>query len=315
MKKLFSISLIFFALISSAQTIKQKQVDGLGDSLRKKVDTSSLVKVDTTGSLNGDIAYLDKPINTVKFRRALSFNELRFKVGDAGFPVNGDVTYTNDFLINKHVRIWRSGELQDVDNTVYGIEFDETTGEITFYPALSSNEPIYLGISDKYYWSTPAVSTTLTFSSPLTETSGVWQGTGAGFNSDVSFANQVLHNGDDGIAYAQFQTNSPEHFFGFCESPYFATYASIGAGFFITTGGVVYKVDGGGFSFQGYTLTANEYYGVRRTGSTWDLVVSTDASTWTSIITLTWAVTAEVHCQLNMAAGSHFHLPKGQNLY
>jgi lysophospholipase L1-like esterase len=68
---------------------------------------------------------------------------IQFRVGASGFPVAGDSIYQNAALSNYFLKVLRNGLLQYRD-TAQGIKVDESTGKITFYPALQANDLIYI---------------------------------------------------------------------------------------------------------------------------------------------------------------------------
>lgn len=69
---------------------------------------------------------------------------VQFKTGvSEGFPVAGDSTYTNTGFIGKNIKAWRNGMFLYRDLTD-GILVDSTTGKITFRPALTQNDRVYI---------------------------------------------------------------------------------------------------------------------------------------------------------------------------
>lgn len=83
------------------------------------------ILVDTSGSLDGYEAYLDKPNNTVKFRAATGggvHGYIRILVdGDSPMPVTGDTSITSGYFYNKTITIdgIRPSEWFIVDSTIF----------------------------------------------------------------------------------------------------------------------------------------------------------------------------------------------------
>jgi hypothetical protein len=71
-----------------------------------------------------------------------------FHVGDVGYPQDDDATYTNTDFIGQAIRVYREGERMFDGDTTFGIEFDDSIGEITFYPLLTAGERIIIEILD-----------------------------------------------------------------------------------------------------------------------------------------------------------------------
>lgn len=76
--------------------------------------------------------------------------EIRFRVGDDEYPQNDENTFDASTLstpidiTNKRIRVYREGERQFPNDAEYGIEYDETTGVIIFYPNLAEGEDILI---------------------------------------------------------------------------------------------------------------------------------------------------------------------------
>jgi hypothetical protein len=116
MKKLFPILFIFLSATTFAQTIKAKQVEGLIDSLTS-------VRNDTT---KAPIFY-------------------SFRVGDIGFPQDGDSVLLLDSVLfsRKFIQVFREGFQQNLD-TYNGVTYDSTSGHITFHGPLVFGERVYI---------------------------------------------------------------------------------------------------------------------------------------------------------------------------
>lgn len=67
----------------------------------------------------------------------------QFKVGAANAPAAGTQTFQRDSLRQSAVKVWRNGLLQE-NNAAAGIQFNKSTGTITFIPVLAANDKIYI---------------------------------------------------------------------------------------------------------------------------------------------------------------------------
>jgi hypothetical protein len=74
--------------------------------------------------------------------------DIDFRVGDTGFPADGETTYQNNALINKKIRLFRNSVKQTKVTNEYGYSFgfDPTTGVVTVTPAYKSGEFISIEI-------------------------------------------------------------------------------------------------------------------------------------------------------------------------
>jgi hypothetical protein len=71
-----------------------------------------------------------------------TWEEIRFKTGvDTYAPVALDSVFTHDSLIGKTIKVFRMRERQD---TLYDYIFNNTTGALTFRPALTANETVVI---------------------------------------------------------------------------------------------------------------------------------------------------------------------------
>lgn len=92
----------------------------------------------------GDTAIALIGQDTLNYSGGASGKSVQFKVGvGAGFPVAGDSTFTDTSFINRNVKVWRNGAFQYRDPSD-GVLVDSTLGKITFRPALTSNERVYI---------------------------------------------------------------------------------------------------------------------------------------------------------------------------
>lgn len=121
-----------------AHTFSQSAISTLKDTLTVKskefvIQNSS---VSTRGFLinkgSGSTAFTE-------FGRNLQFVTGR----SADFQLQGDSTYVNTYLINKSIKVWRNGLLQ-YTGVADGVKFNNTTGQITFYPRLINGDKIYI---------------------------------------------------------------------------------------------------------------------------------------------------------------------------
>lgn len=90
-------------------------------------------------------SWVNIPMPATGGTTSITFKEVSFTA------TSGQTTFSHDSLSGKHVRVWREGVKQKVSDT-YGYELSGTV--ITFYPALSLNEDVYVEVSPSSYWGT-----------------------------------------------------------------------------------------------------------------------------------------------------------------
>lgn len=88
--------------------------------------------------------------------------EIRFRVGDFGFPVNGQQVWKPVFngvevLKNKYVQVFRNGLVQFPNDLDEGFEINHHDGTIKFHPALKKDidkkgEAIIIRIQPQEIW-------------------------------------------------------------------------------------------------------------------------------------------------------------------
>jgi hypothetical protein len=88
----------------------------------------------------------------------ISYGKLAFRVDSNGLSsyLSGDSTLTETSFIGKHVEVYRDGERQLVKDKFYHvnntIEFNSSTGRITFHPPFTTNEQIIIDVSQPINW-------------------------------------------------------------------------------------------------------------------------------------------------------------------
>jgi hypothetical protein len=299
---------------SDIPNISQSQVTGLPDSLGKKVDSSSVIKINMDGDApgkavlsNGDGVnfYLGTVATGTTTTVSSGFKRLDFRVGvNSNAPVAGDSTITHDSLIGKFVKVYRYGELQHF-GTTFGIEVDTSTGTITVHPALEAREIV---IVEAYDYSSvtelsfpavvpgwvdllfPSINQNVTITDgtpdntiePTTNTN--WNQKGC---EDL-----LLASGDDGAVIQQYKSGGQFAVIGFQSSHAMpgsvdgSTYTTCLVGAYLHASGAMYKVENGAEASLGVSLTLNDWVGVFRESGVWYLRKSSDKTTWTDLATL-----------------------------
>lgn len=94
----------------------------------------------------GDTALAIVGQDTLKYSGlgGASGKSVQFKTGASqGYPVAGDSIYTNPDFTGKNLKVWRNGSFQYRDLSD-GVLVDSTIGKITFRPALTQGERVYI---------------------------------------------------------------------------------------------------------------------------------------------------------------------------
>lgn len=113
-------------------------------ALRIGSDTVKVAKAELViqNSTKGIAGYLYNSDNGKTIFKKLGLS-IQFKVGTPNFPQGGDSIYINQDFSGQTIKVWRNGLLQYRDND-NGVKINNGDGKITFYPALSSNDRIYI---------------------------------------------------------------------------------------------------------------------------------------------------------------------------
>lgn len=131
LKIYFLIPCLCLFMAASSQSLKL-----FSDSI---VIRGELVLKNQTAGTSG---YLYNPGDGQTLFRRLGAS-IQFTVGSSGFPQAGDSIFQHNSLQQYFIKVLRNGLLQYRDTT-NGIKVDEASGKITFYPALTQNEQIFI---------------------------------------------------------------------------------------------------------------------------------------------------------------------------
>lgn len=124
--------LLLYGSVASAQALRLER-----DSV--KILNAELVIKNTTEDVPGYLYNMGN--GRTQFRKL--GKTIEFKVGTPGFPLAGDTAYQHPGLVNYFMKVIRNGLLQ-YRSSYEGVRIDEAAGKIIFYPALQSNEHIYI---------------------------------------------------------------------------------------------------------------------------------------------------------------------------
>ena len=283
------------------------------------VDTSEVIEVDTTGSIDGDEAYLVKATNTVKFRTPTggggAIGYLEFTIGDTFSPAVGDSLLIHSYFIGRKTLVWREGEYQMGDSAAV-----HTDSTILFRPSLQASERIFVEVRDTTGQVNLALEeppspvsawediTPLAANSGLTETStNVWEG-GSGTWTNIGLSTKSLPSGSDGGLIIQIVNPGGlgDAIIGFNESNSNEAFSAYEAGMYLSWNSgshpIVYKVTNGTPTSLTSVAYGN-YVGVFREGSTWTVrwcaTKSTTLSDWTSLGTISYTGTGEMFVNIS----------------
>lgn len=150
----------------------------------------------------------------------------------------------------------------------------------------------------------------------LTNTSNVWQGSITGTYQNTGLSNQSLPANTDGFIYFQYvATDGRNAILGFNTTNANQAFANYEAGVFISaTTNNVHKVDSGTATTTGVASVIGNYYRLSRVGSVIKIDTSSDTTTWTNIVTLTFSSTAILYINLNIDTTNKCYYPKGVNV-
>lgn len=115
-----------------------------------KTYVESGVGVDVSG-IGTAIDPFRPSINLTALYGQLKITEIKFRVGDAGYPSPGDTDFLllgcdGNPLLNKKIDLYRDGELQSQGDIEFGFTYDPVTAHITVIPSLYNKERIILKI-------------------------------------------------------------------------------------------------------------------------------------------------------------------------
>jgi hypothetical protein len=249
----------------------------------------------------------------------ISLRERLFSIGDATFPQDGDSTFTDTAMINRHVLVYREGELQSLIPLAsnYGITFTKSTGKITFRPPLSQKERIYIIYSDTAYWTTVnsgggglTILNNPTISGTVTESpSGTWNGTGTPnlvwqqTMATDGYYQVSVPTGTDGVVIGLSTTSTNTAYGSYAWALYqnASTYHTQESGSDVNTG---------------ITWHTTDWMRIRVTGSTVYAEYSTDSGvTWNAIRTYTASRSAgTLYLKVGWAYSNKVVNPKGSGV-
>ena len=123
-------------LLSSRASLAQNSLKVKGDSV--SITDVELVVRNASRNVSGFLYNTDNGKTT--FRKI--GKAIQFSVGANGFPIAGDSVFTSPDFINRNIKVWRNGMLQNGGN----VRIDALPGKIIFTPVLIPNEKIYIEI-------------------------------------------------------------------------------------------------------------------------------------------------------------------------
>ncbi len=261
-----------------------------------------------------------------EFKNVRRFNKMKFTAGQASYIAVGDSLLTGDEFLDKEIKIFRDGERQDDDNTVYG--YEHLSDSIIFHPPLFTGEKIVIEIFDTLLWKSvdhivPPSWTDLTFTTNtgLVNTSQVFTSTNAGFGN-TGLDVLKLPAGQDGFIAIQYAAvDGVNAVIGFNTTNAEQTWGNFEAGIDIA-GGDIYRIDGGGIAVTSCTgISTGDWVAINRTGSTLKLVrksgaLSSTLSDWTVCYTFSASSSADlfIGCDLFTAGSAKMYYPQGFNV-
>lgn len=143
---------------------------------------------------------------------------------------------------------------------------------------------------------------TFTTTSTISQTANVWGCTAMIAGWDSHGLDAQSFSGDVKIRahFISTAAQSANMIYGFNLSSIDENYTGIDYAAYVTTSGVLNWLSNGANASTGYTLAAGDYYGVRRIGTTVDVITSPDGSTWTSRYTFPATTSATLYVNLNI---------------
>lgn len=78
--------------------------------------------------------------------------DLSFRIGQDKAPIGGSNTFSYSAYEGKFIKLYRMGEQQSLNDTVFGYTLDTTTATITVYPRFYNDETVILEAYPYQYW-------------------------------------------------------------------------------------------------------------------------------------------------------------------
>jgi len=316
-------------------------------SLGSGANTDSVVTVNTSTNLfnkkraavinisnrdSGDIiewngtehVYVPKPTAATNL-----IGNIRFRIGDTNAPSSGDSLLTNTGLINKFLFVWRNGKLLD-SNSTNGYTFTRSTGVVKFKPVFASADTINIQAYDttsvyRIALETivpPSVNLDLNSSRlSLTQTGTVFTPSALDANFNHYGLDALnLPSGVSGRIYCQ-MVNAGENEFMLVFNTDNALDSYIDPtvnGVYVNGSSVIRRIEAGLPTGTHGTLSTGSYVGVYRDGGTGVVTIqtSTDAVTWSDVVTMTFSSTATLYIEgiVLGSSGKKISNPKGQGV-
>ncbi|MGN6293149.1 MAG: SGNH/GDSL hydrolase family protein [Chitinophagaceae bacterium] len=130
--------LALLIMLTGFAALSQSRLQVVADTVR--VADAELVIRNNSRSANGYLYNTGNGITKfVQLGKSFQFNV----GGDPSYPKNGDSSFTHPDLVSRNIKVWRNGIFQ-YRGTSQGIRVDSVAGTIVFYPALVSNDKIYI---------------------------------------------------------------------------------------------------------------------------------------------------------------------------
>ena len=285
-----------------------------------------IIEVDLTDPQDGDLLAYKSSL----FKNVRRFKEMRFISGQTNYTAVGDSIQIDTSFQDKKLKVYREGELQWEDDTVYG--YEHSNDSIIFHPPLFTGEKIIIEVYDTLLWKSidhvePAAWTDLTFttSTGLTNTSQVFTSTGSAGFGHTGLDALKLPAGEDGFIAIQYNASDGINaVFGFNTSNTEQTYVgNYEAALDIASGGDIYRVDGGGsVALTSCTgISTGDWVGINRTGSTLKIIrksgaLSSTLADWTVCYTFSFSSSADLFivCDLFTPGSAKMYYPQGFNI-
>ncbi len=135
----FIVTGLSFLICLVAFTQTKLQVDS--DTIR--IVNGELVIKNNTQGISGYLFNIGNGVTEFRPANLQNSKGIQFRVGTAGYPVAGDFNYINAGLSGRQLNVWRNGIFQYKDS-VDGVLIDSIAGKVSFNPALSTGERIYI---------------------------------------------------------------------------------------------------------------------------------------------------------------------------